>query len=764
MEQSKFYEAMFKGLLAGSSHGEALDIKSANQVSVQMESLTFKNGTPRVANNADLTAVAQGLQTTYKDIIGKIAFETDEGFGNKGQVSCESMLSKSQVSAGFQTLLAGYSKESLRKQLNPSKPSAPSGYVEVGGGVSESTFDNGSVALESFDGADKTENVYLSMVIAMGSARQEDLVEAFCPTVPVKAIEGGVYVTVRFPSFVKEYYMDRAAPQTVEEMMGRKPILKHVFDPEVMGQDRTLVVPNWNGADGNKAKDAQAWLVPGVEVLNNDRGESIKSGFYKAGVEVNILSLGQSQLDLVKRGVADNTDNLLPGVMMDKLLLQLQPQSAGNPAYIPVSLSGVNGRAFTDPQSGHNKQIAVNIVNERIAIKLGSVKDHEGSDVAFTGCSEAQAKTGYTLVYAITIHGTGNIQTGTFTVTATNFKLVDIVNPSGVSYKGNLQDPAIAQLAGAFMGGATKSEVAGYSLIAYKANTNLRILGQLMQSDGYAFYYPVAFKSPVTLQHPISNYTGNDGDFEELTNAINALTFQSNYVGVRKILQFRDDLRASHEIHAFTGHNPSENYNSALINPYFAEGTIDISKVVDSIKSQDRTDDIRAALHNQLREDALKMVNESNYKIAYDSIYGQEKKGLTVLVATHYHLGQYLCGKNEEGEYVDTFPLTADITCKVVTTMNPRFINTDGSISMLMTFSVTDKIGSIDTVQKLHPGFRLYAPVVTVSTTVTNGAIKQITQLIPKYEHHLTMKIMQSYSVTGISQVLGKLPVKFETV
>lgn len=753
-----FYKCLFDAFASTSSEAGVLSARQSQDFSANMESLSFANGIT-AKGNADLTSNIADARKAYTGVLSKV--KTGDAYAAES-FDAMKLLTKAQIEAGFGAYVSGYTTESLRSQINMSAPSAPSNHKVVRAGSSIEQYDPATLAsLESFDGASKEASIYLSMVIAMGAARQEDFVEAFCPTVPVKPTENGVYVTVRFSSFVNDYYMDRSKTALVDETMGRKPIIKHIYDAEVMGQDRTLVVPSWTTDGRTDSADATAWLVSGVKVANDERGETISSGYYKVSTDINIIQLGQSPLDLARRGTADNTDNLLPGVMMDKLLVSIQPKSASAEAKISFNLSGVHGRAFTDAQSGHNKQIALTMTKQRVAFKLGAVKDYLGTAVDFAGCTEVGTKAGWSLVFELTLSGSGNLQTGTFNVSANLFKLVDILDDKGVSC--GLTDTSTRDLADAFSASAVKLEVLGYTMIAYRANTNLRTSGQLIQSDGYAFLYPVAFKSPFRVQGPVSQYTGNDGDFEVLNDAINAITDASNFIGVRKILSFCDQVQQEHAAGRSVGYNPSEDYNSALLKPYFLSGAIDLSTLVDSLKSQDRTDDIRAALHNRIREDALRMLTESGYKVAFDRTYGQERKKMTVLVGTHYHLGQYLCAKNADGSYSDVFALTEDINCKIVTTMNPALINSDGSIKMLMTFSVTDKIGTIDTVQKLHPGFRLYAPVVTVTLDAIseNSTVKKVTQLVPKYEHHLTMKVMTSYSVSGIDKVIGKVAVNF---
>lgn len=762
MNNEMIYKSIFDALQNASIESGDISASMSDKLYGNMESINFSKSMSVSGKNADLTASVKNFRKGMSDILKEVKLSDNDSY-NAESFDARSILTKSQIECGYGAFAAGWGMESITKQLNPVTPQAPSNYevINKGGAIAQFDVKNITPSQESFDGSSKEASIYLSMVISMGASRQEDFVEAFCPTVPVKPVENGIYVTVRFPSFVNEYYMDRSNTELVEQQMRRKPIIKHIFDPEVMGQDRTLVVPSWTADGKNDSADAKAWLVPGVKFANDERGEVIQTGYYKLSTPVNIMKVSQSPIDLKRRGTNDNTDNLLPGVMMDKLLVSIQPKSATAAANIPFDLSGLNGRAFTDPQSNHNKQIAVNIIEERVAMRLGQVKDVNGTDVDFTGCTEVGSKSGYSLIFSVTIQGTGNIATGTFNVNCSQFKLVDILNDKDVSL--GLDDTAIADLAKAFSTSAVGINTLGYTMVAYRANTNLRTSGQLIQADGYAFLYPVAFKSPFRVQGPVSAYTGSDGDFELINDAINAIADASNFQGVRKILAFKDRVKQEHLTGKSKAFNPTEDYNSALLRPYYSERAVDLSTIVDSLKSQDRTDDIRAALHNQIREDALKMLTESNYKMAFDRTYGQERKKITVLIGTHYHLGQYLCNKDGEGNYTNLFPLTDDIDCLVVTTMNPALIKDNGSITMLMTFSVTNKIGTIDTVQKLHPGFRPFAPVVTVTldAIAENSAVKKITQLIPKYEHHLTMKVMQEYTISGIDKVLGKVNVNF---
>lgn len=774
-------KALYKSILNAFSTSSGITVNKATGLKVAYESLdpnTFElsgrfakqideNGveTP----NPDLLAF-EDMMRNYKETLRNLEVRTEGFSGETRTVNLESMMTKSQIAAGFLAYLGGatHGFESQVKLQQPRMPDGTENYQLVSvPSYSAEHYDISTLNYkkESFDGSSRENTIYLSMVIAMVTARQEEFAEAFCPTVLCKPDEIGTYVSVRYSSFVNDYLLERNQTQLIESKMNRRPIIKNIYNPVVMGQDKTLIVPAWSSSgNGQEDEDSKKWLVPGVKFINSKRGFDVESGFYKKGVGVNVLQLSQSQVDISRDGLMDYTDSVLPGVSVDSLLVELQPKGATSSAKIVFDIRGLHGSAFSNNQQNHMKDITLSMREQRVAIKLGSVLDYQKANVDFSGCSEVNNKKGYSLVYEFTLVGDGNFQTGSFNVSDTQFHLVDVLDTAGVSL--GLDNTGVADLVDAFSKSAVKSSVLGYGLLAYRANTNLRTTGQRIQSDGYQFLYGVNFRSPYTVQGPVSAYTGTEGDFEVLNDAMSAVVMASSFAGIRRVLSFADELKQSQSTGRKGLSTQTLDYNSALLEDYYFEKDIDLSKCVDSLTSNSRLDDIRSAIHNQIREDALKMLRESNYKNAHDKIYGDQKKKITVLIGTHYHLAQYFCQQTADGTFVDTFDLSEDLNCKVVHTMCDDLIQPDGRFTVIMTFSVTDQIGSIDSIQKLHPGFRLFSNVVTVTVDAVTkqGAVKQMTQLIPKYEHHMTMRVMTKWNVTGINDVIEKVSLNFHPV
>lgn len=743
--ENNFYNSLFAKLVEGDVN---LNVQSGKDIS--MESISL--GNRKVKGLGEEKSSVESFNKAFEEAFSSIPRE-DVDYGSTQERTfnaLESLTSAQMKSAVLSYMFLGTEK-GFKGAQELSKPSFKGDVKTVGGTSGNVSLESAinsfpgkvSISKESFDGSKNHNAVYFNMIVNMGSARQEDFVEMFMPTVIIKPFETGSLCTLKFASYISDYMMERDDTTLVEDKMNRKPMIKHIFDPKIMGQERTRVVP-YNNNDASATK----WLVSGIKTTSDVTGETIETGFYKLGEKINILQLSQTARDL-KNGTMDNTDNLLPGISLESVLVKFK--TASEEHYMEMSTKNLPGRVTSWTGQGHGKDVTLNLHNQVIGFTIG---DQDVKKSAATFQTDLAGKTGWKIFVSLDVAGNGNLQTGTVSANCINMKIVEVRDNNNV--KKDLTQGEGKTVVDAFTG----VEPVGYTLKAYKANTNMRKKGQQIQSDAYSVYFEADYKSPVLVKGPIAKYTGEETDYAEVENLVSAATYASNFAGVKKLVDYVADLEAEWALYSGATLGEDWSYNGNLVNPYFKKDTLDVLDIINSLKSHERRKDLRAALINRITEDAIVMMIKSNYGIAFQDEYKGSKK-LTLLIGTDPKIATYLCQENGEDEIKDFFPLTDKIDCKVVSTLNPAV---EGKI--FMTFSVANAVGQIDQITKLHPGFRLFSPGVTVTIDVTpeNGALYQGSTFVPRYEHHLDLKVFTVYEVTNLPETLASIPAPMKSI
>lgn len=744
--ENNFYNSLFDKLVKGD-----ISLTANTSSDVSMESISLSNR--KVKGFGSGKAAVEEFNKAFEEAFTQVpSDDVDYGDSSRGSTynALESLTSAQKKASVLSYMFLGTQK-GFNEASQLSKPSFKGDIKTVAGSSANASLESMissfpgkvQVSQESFDGSKNHNAVYFNMIVNMGSARQEDFVEMFMPTVIIKPFETGSLCTLKFASYISDYMMERDDTTLVEDKMDRKPMIKHIFDPKIMGQERTRVVP-FNNGDNSATK----WLVSGIKKTTDLTGETIETGFYKVGEKINILQLSQTARDL-KNGTMDNTDNLLPGVTLESVLVKFK--TASHEHFMELSTKNLSGKVTSWTGQGHQKDITLNLHNQVVGFTIG---DSDVKNAKATFSTDLAGKTGWKVFVSLDVAGNGNLQTGTVLANVINMKIVEVRDADNV--KKDITQGEGKAVVDAF----TAVEPTGYTLKAYKANTNMRKKGQQIQSDAYSVYFEADYKSPVLVKGPIAKYTGEETDYSEVENLVSAATYASNYAGVKKLVDYVADLETEWSLYGSATLGEDWSYNGNLVNPYFKKDTVDVLDIINSLKSHERRKDLRAALINKITEDAIVMMIKSNYGIAFQDEYKGSKK-ITLLVGTDPKIATYLCQENGDDEIKDFFPLTDKIDCKVVSTLNPAV---EGKI--FMTFSVANAVGQIDQITKLHPGFRLFSPGVTVTIDVTpeNGALYQGSTFVPRYEHHLDLKVFTVYDVTNIPETLASVPVPMKSI
>lgn len=711
---------------------------SAASTNFGMESMDVVNGRLSSSNSESFKV----LKDLFNEAMAKVQVTSHDEYGDTvGFENYSDKLTPAQKKAGLMVLSTQLNqKDAFDKSLKLTPVSAD---YSVG---QESYRDLDilnigelNVSAEAFDGAKNENSVYFSMIINMGIAKQSQFVEAWMPNVMIKPFETGIKIVVKLTSFINDYVRDRSVDKLGSELLGRKSIIKNLFNKDIMTQDRTKVIPVFHN-------DTKKYLMEEkYSYLTTETGEAIKTAPYKFGERFDILRLCQTDRSLA-RGQHDNTDQLLPHVRVMEVYYAVKTQNKTN--VFKADVSRLAGSTFGFIGQGEFKDLNMQMDNQVVSIKFGVTEQAEGIAQDFGTDITAATVKDYVVQFSFSINGKTNMQKGDTALFGNSIAIKGIYNPQGQAI--DLTSGVGKTIADAIKG----LELLGYTLEAYRSNTNIRTMGQAIQFDEITRSYTCPFRSPVSVEGPISNYTGEKCDFDEIQNLITLINAASDYNGVQELVNFAKDLevRSINPVDDDDADFANSSINKHLVNFYFHKETIDLSTAVDSIESHDRMKDIQSTLLNNITQKALEMYIKSNYKVAFEAMYGQSGKKATVLIGTDPVLKHYLC----YGKESHVFPLNDELDIMVVSTVNPLV---EGQ--MFMSFSVGSTIGEIDSVTPLHPGWRQFSPSITLTIDAMpmNGRISKRAMVIPRYKHHMALEVMTKFDVTNIPDVLKKVTV-----
>lgn len=723
------YDALIKNAKAVSDTTNKLSNFGMESFDVNPESQSVE-----IQGDAELAGSVDNLLDNSMEVnVG-----TESAFGDNTQkVSLKGEFTKQQLLAGKYSLLFNSSPKQIKSGFESlSKDEVPSNAKRLWARGGESySFATKNISSEAFDGSDARNLVLFNVIVNMGAARSEDFVEAFCPTIVLKPFEVGLTTTVEYPEYISNYFRDKSKAVLAEKLANAKPMIKSIFDKEIMTQQRTKIVPIKDTSDA-----ATQWLTK-FSYSTSVTGKKITAGFYKPDISIDIINLSQTEKD-VANGGTNHTDNVLPEASLEDLVIGFKTDSGEK--FIKLRAKGLGGAIFMPAQVGNMNDLVLRFKDQVFSIVVGETKCLDGN---VYNPSELQSNSGARIYFTMDLSGDMNTVSGTTSVTAKPGKIVKIVK-NGVELDLATDGRAIVDA----VKGIT---LAGYSLDAYKANTNIREAGQLIRNNGSLLHYGLRWKSPASCEGGIAEYTGESSDFRHVNSLITHLTNAANYEGVSSIVSYYTELlptMAGSSRGVFKSYTNDFSLNGSLVESYFASDSMSLIEMVDSLESKDRCVCIREAMRSKISQDAMVMLLESNYANAFENVYGGTNKKPTILIGCDPYIKYYLC----YGEKSNKFSLTDEYEVVVVATRNPLMKG-----KMIMTLSTTDTIGSIDSIQKLGTGFKLMSPAATLNfdmMSVDGTQLKRATA-IPRYDYFHTLEIAHIYKVSGIEEVLKKLAI-----
>jgi hypothetical protein len=592
-------------------------------------------------------------------------------------------------------------------------------------GLSKADY-RAKVSLEAFDERQLREFLPYSIAFNIYASRQDEFSEAFYPTTVVSPDQAGIDVTVsRMLVFNEVHHQITGAAADFKKVN----LLDAVVDPTILADETTRLYPVVSTSPNNLNNFvAPAAVAPTYVVVS---GVSIETAPLQMGLKLDLLGLSQSQA-LIGAGIVDNSDSLDARISLDRVYLAWP--ASGNPAVqgpaIAFNTSRLARNTFTKTNEGNYREMGLQFTTQDLLLNENTVAVDGSVPSQIAGIVSGN----YTVRLQVNVDGRaqmefGNVQVYSSPVTVweitdDNGNLIDITTGNGLAVVNALAGMALI----------------GYDLRAYRTNSNRRTRGLLLDTTYETERYTVPLGSPLSAPSPITSQR----DASDLKSLITAARIRNSNNAVGALFSYADAL-----YDYVSGPKPSEGVPAVqgmgrfLVTPFYEQHTIDLTKAINSIASNDKAADISATLVNCIRDVVYRMYQQSRYQAALDAYTGDPSQRPILIVGTDQILSRHLMVAGDTRTFGTVFD-----SHRLVVSQDERMYG-----KVVLTFARSDVSGP----DPLSFGTHAWIPELTSSVMVNrNGATIKEAMVQPRTLHVNNLPVMAVLTFTNLDVVLSE--------
>jgi hypothetical protein len=598
-------------------------------------------------------------------------------------------------------------------------------------------------ALEAFDDREVKAHVPMSVVYNVQAARQDPFGELFYPTLVVTPDQNGVDVLVKRVMVFNEWRHDTSG-KAIDIDSLRVNLVKAHIDATVLSSDVTLATPVFytGNAENNSHFAPTADIAPRqVEVRNK---ETILTSPLKPFMDHNLLSLSQTPA-MVAAGLQDQTASLDHRITVEKLYIKVTEATGSTSAFLPIDTTRLPRNAYQKGPEGLDKELLLNFITKNLVV-TGLNKDTAGAPTGSPSLVYLRDPLREDLIIhlGVDIGGSANVEVGTVKFNPSPIYIHKVYEKQPDGKKIEVTDTAVIN--------ALKAELTfefGYADIgARRSNIDRRDKGLLVTNVEHVERFAVPLLSPITCQTPRTS-TGTGGD---VTAPINATRIRNSNNAVTKLFQYADQLLA-----AGINEYPSdiipdiEGPGRHMVGAYYFRDTVDVTTLVNSIKSQDRRADVKAALVNMITSRVADCIQKTGYLPVLQASNGYTNEMPLVAIGTDAYINTFLMIDG------DTRTLGPGLECQIEVSPDRRMY---GKIAVAL---VRRGITGAD---PLNFGNMVWMPELVTELDMTrNNAAVHETMVQPRVLHLNTCPILIIFDIENLDQAVStRVNVPFENV
>lgn len=671
-----------------------------------------------------MSSSAQSAQSMARSIVESLDFNgnpTHEvtGIDRKNFVMREEAVRSRAMRAaelGY-SLGVGYQALETRELDNPT---IGSGGVLMSPG-SQGGYRSPAVRTEAFNNIDVKKSIAFSMGFNAAITRQTDLVMAWFPPIFINPDQTTLEISLNVLTVFGGAQHDISGKATDFQ---RRNIARAFEDPSILGRHETLMVPVVRNENADKFVDA-AVIPPAVQEFGLRK---VLTAPIKFDTDFNFLGLSTTDA-LLSVGASDHRDTVEPGSKLKAIYFK------SGQDVIKLPLIGLKTGVFIGAQQGDQQET---ILNMRTRLAVGKMlKCYNGNDL--TGPLKTIATSDLRLKLALQVGGLINIETGNGKVNKPSMALVALVSTgSGLEIT---EGPVLAALKDA----VSKFEFLGFDVQGYRTNANRRQTGDRITTRRFNFHYVVPYRDPITAERPA--HKQEEQDAQDLTNLLSLTRIRLELEAVDKIVERANVLETYVDMRDTDAEATDiDGLAQYYTIPTFTDVNLNLKDYVDSVTSFDRARDIQASFVTKLRDLASRLYTYSQFKAGTDVQSGGTLPKPQLNVLCDPIVARYIL---EPGE----LRTVGDFELILTTTLNRHVAG-----KMFISFRMPGQESSNEPCI-FNFGHLIMSPELVVSANMTRkGSYFAETQVVPRYEFIFMNPIMARINVSGVKEVLSKIP------
>lgn len=600
--------------------------------------------------------------------------------------------------------------------------------------VANSFMERPQIATEAYDERENRNAQLYSIIYNLLASRQDDFGETFFPTIVVNPNEVGVTLSLKL------FYVYNDFKRSVTGSLAqyaRKNVIRAYTDSEILKNEMTKAIPvlrTGGGADDNSDKFVPVATVPAWAVSVGG-GITFSTGALKVDTKVDLIGMSQTN-ELLNSGIMGPSDTLDTYLKLESVYVKVV--DGLNTSVVRVPVENIPGAIFTYSPQGNNRRMLLAMDTDGIVLDSTTVDVSGGAPAALAELATHKAR------IQMSVSGNIVLDKSDCLVNRGSMSLVVLRNATDQLVTGATFDTLAAKIAAA--------EIIGYTLLAYRANSNIRQRGQLLDSQVEYRVIPVPYRSPLSVIMPAVNATGDDNS--ALQTLITTTGIRVSNEAVTALLKAQVSLAAYKSVADPNGDLPEVSaIGHFFIKPTYTAEAVDLAVTVDNLKSHEKLKDIRAALVEKIRFHANAMYRDSEYKAAASVLTGNTGFKPTVIVGTDPVIYNYIMSDGDLRTLGETFE------CRVVSTLDSRVTG-----KIFISFGVFDSSRNTS-INPISFGNMLWSPELTISMPVSrDGQTSKELIVTPRFLHNVNLPILTVLTVSGLPVVMGKVSVNFHSV
>lgn len=704
--------------------GMADSLLSSADKSLVSSISTESFGTDTRAEMNSLAQIYSGLRTTAERFgFGKGITQQSKASSVSNEEFAQRCADNQLTAATLATVALSDQNAYIKALRGMSKTISSEEYItvnhEFSGPYGSIPLDTG-VALENYNEKSQRDFRVVTVGYNLEAARQDEFGERIFPTTVVNPIEGGVVQVLPYIAIMKDRYHEVSGVRLENEEIN---MVDAYRDPSILDNNSTDLIPAIDPAGTNTKFFIDPALVPPTTVAA-DHGLSIQTAPLKPGVKLDLIGNSNANM-LIAKGLLDISDTIDPAGRLKNLYVKFQGK------VVKFKVDRMPTAVFQPALIGDTRLAKVDFTT--VDLKIDG--ETTTTDAATTAAIDELKTRGWSMRLALGFSGQvslsrGDAQFGSIGVsidrlTDSNRMNVDMTSGAGQTLVDSIDD----------------LEVVGYDLEIRFTNTNRRQRGDLIQTRALQFRHPIPMHAPITL--PMSTM-----DEEGPGEVIKALTVNTNLRNsnnaVKRVLNYLAQLR---EVVGDGTDRPKfgaiEGALSAVMRPTYRYGRLHLPDVIDSLKSQDRWNDVCSAILNYVKGILFPAYRASNIEAAFRVISGNQDERPLFIFATDKEIGNYLMLSGDDRT------LGPVLKYDIVTTNNELF---DGKLVVLPTRERPQE----NDILSWGQFFYVSTIIADLPITRTGNQVTREIAAVPFNLHINNIPFAIEIDITGFDEVMGK--------